>query len=383
LDATEKKAILAQVLTRQTFTKSPTSSVLLEYLVNATIAGTDLKETTIGVDLLGDKFDSESGNARIRVNIYNLRKKLENYYSGEGKDDEWRIVIEKGQYRVDFVRNKEQKHVPKTANRFIGFLIFTLILSWAVFFWIARPKPAPKFWKAFFTNGAATNLVIGDSYGLMGEIGTGGHGWFRDYNINNLDELYAFLEEHPDLKNKVTPANYYYTTEMAAFSSKELGELFQRNKAEFSIRFSTSTTYSDIILGNSIYVGPIKNDNKFIRLFNEGNPLFKIETNRLYFSGDSLHEAREFNLATEGLVAEYAIVSRMDGGKNNARFIFFSDHDIGVKATVEYFCNKDSLKAFADRYFDGRPANFTAVFETTGIERNSLRLSPLLVSEIN
>ncbi|RKD85128.1 helix-turn-helix domain-containing protein [Mangrovibacterium diazotrophicum] len=383
MDANQKKEILAHVLAQSTFSKSPTSSVLLEYLVSATIAGTDLKEMTIGVDLLGDKFDSESGNARIRVNIYNLRKKLDNYYSGEGKEDEWRIVIEKGQYRVDFIPAKAPKSETQAFGRRVAvFLIAALVLSWGIFFWQTRPNPAPKFWKDFFKNGAATNLIIGDSYGLMGEVGTGHHGWFRDYGINSLDDLYTFLEAHPELKNKVTPANYYYTTEMAAFSAKELGELFQRNKADFAIRFSTRTSYSDIVLGNAIYVGPIKNDNKFIRLFNEGNPQFKIENNQLHFAGAAQQAAKDFNLSTEGLVSEYAIVSRMDGGKNNARFVFFSDHDIGVKATVEYFTNKDSLQAFADRYFEGRAANFTAVFETTGIERNSLRLSPVLVSEI-
>jgi hypothetical protein len=383
LNDSEKREILAHLLAQPTFAKSPTSSVLLEYLVNATIDGTDLKETTIGVDLLGDKFDSENGNARIRVNIYNLRKKLDRYYQGEGQDDDWRLVIEKGQYRVGFVPNRDGRPEPGRPIRLVPLLLAALVISWGFFFWVGRTKEVPKFWHPFFTNGALTNLVIGDSYGLMGELPTGSHGWFRDYGINNSDDLYLFLEKNPALKDKVTPANYFYITGMAAFSTKELTRLFQQQNADFSIRFSSNSSYSDIIEGNSVYVGPIKNDNKFIRLFNEGNPNFKLETNRLHFYGDSLHVPVAFNLSTEGLVSEYAIVCRVDGERNNARFLFFSDHDIGVKATVEYFTNADSLRAFADRYFGGRPANFTAVFKTTGIERNNLRLSPVLVSEIN
>ncbi|WP_163714637.1 helix-turn-helix domain-containing protein [Mangrovibacterium lignilyticum] len=383
LDHIAKKRLLEHVLSTSTFAKSPTSSVLLEYLVNSTLAGADLKETSIGVDLLGDKFDAESGNARIRVNIYNLRKKLDNYYEDEGAEDAWRMVIEKGQYRVDFVPNKIEKPVRNRRRFLVPILLSALLLSWLIFFLVNRPEPAPFFWKGFFDNDASTSLVIGDSYGLMGELATGTHGWFRDYNINSLDEVYAFLEKHPELKNQVEPANYFYTTGMAAFATKELAALFQRNEADFTIRFSSNSSYSDIIEGNSIYVGPLKNENKFIRLFNEGNRAFNLQGNRLQFSGDSIQPQQEFNLSTEGLVSEYAIVSRMSGPKQTARFLFFSDHDIGVKATVEYFTNADSAQAFATRYFDGRDASFTAVFETRGVERNRLKLNPVLVSEIH
>ena len=381
-DPIEKIKILEHVLAQDTFVKSPTSSVLLDYLVKATMAGTDLKETIIGVDLLGDKFDPESGNARIRVNIYNLRKKLDSYYAKDGKGDTWRMVIEKGQYRVDFVAHKTAKSVGFRRHWLTVLLALVLLGSWVVFFWLNRPEPVPVFWTAFFGNGHPTSLVIGDSYGLMGELATGRHGWFRDYHINNADDLYAFLGHHPEMKDQISPANYFYTTGMAAFAAKGLAELFQRHQQDFSIRFSSNSGYSDIIEGNSIYVGPLKNNNKFIRLFNEGNRCFRIEINHLVFSGDSLHVARDFNFSTEGLVSEYAVVSRLNGPKQTARFLFFSDHDIGVKATIDYFTNADSVQAFAGRYFQGRDATFTAVFKTRGIERNSLNMEPVLVSEI-
>lgn len=377
----EKKQLLERILKQHTFAKSPTSSVLLEYLVNATIEGIDVKETTIGVDLLGKKFDAEKGNARIRVNIYNLRKKLDHYYDEEGKNDPWRIVIPKGQYHLEFVKNTVKGSSINRKNYWIAGLLIVLIFSW-IFFFLNTRNPIPSMWKSFFENGKPTTLFIGDSYGFMGPTGLGHIGWIRDYSINSLDNLYDFLEEHPELKDSLFPANYFYTTGMAAYASKEVADLFQQHHSDFSIRFTSNSNYSDIIGENSIYAGPIKNDNKFIRFFNEENNQFKINGRELHFSGDTEQPDTTFQLELEGLEFEYTIVSRLEGPKQTAQFIFFSDHDIGVQATVEYFTNPDSIQAFNNRYFNGQNVPFTALFETWGIERTNTNLKAILVRQV-
>ncbi|HKJ40559.1 MAG TPA: hypothetical protein VKA27_00645 [Sunxiuqinia sp.] len=379
----EKKQLLERLLSQSTFAKSPTSSVLLQYLVQMSIDDIDIKETTIGVDLLGKKYDADKGNARIRVSMYNLRKKLNTYYESEGKEDTWRIVIPKGQYRPEFVKNTGHSNSVNTKNYWIGGLVAALIISWLAFYLNER-QTTPSMWKAFFDNGKPTTLFIGDSYGFMGPTGLGHVGWVRDYSINDADDLYNFLEAHPTFKDSLSPANYFYTTGMAAYASKEVARLFERHHADFSIRFTSNSNYSDIIGENSIYAGPIKNDNKFIRFFNEENSKFKLKNNsQLHYLGDKEQPDTTFQLAVQGLEFEYAIVSRLEGPAQTAQLIFFSDHDIGVKATVEYFTNADSIKAFYNRYFDGQNVPFTALFETWGIERTNTSLKPILVRKIN
>lgn len=379
LSKEDKQGITQHLLKQKEFLNSPTSRVLLEYLVDATLSEKDIKETTIGVDLLGDKFQAEKGNARIRVNIYNLRKKLEHYYANDGKDNPWKIRIAKGQYHVQFIRNKSIRPTVGKKEYLIGGLVTALLFSWILFFFLTQTPSQPNLWKPFFSNGKPTTLVIGDSFGIMGPTPTGKTGWFRDYEINSLEELYLLMDEHPELKTDLWPANYYYTTGMAAYAAKELTTLFQQQNADFSIRFSSNSVYSDIIESNSIYAGPIKNDNKFIRFFNESNREFQIDDGYLYYSGE---KDTTFQLTMEGIEFEYALVSRLAGPNNTEQFIFFSDHDIGVKATIEYFTNPDSIKAFSDRYLYNDGVNFTALFETWGIERNNINLKPILVRPV-
>ena len=75
--STEKKRLtLDKIRKSETFSKAPTSSSMLQYLFEETLKGTDLKEKLIEIDFFGESKNSDKSNPRVRVNIYNLRKKL-------------------------------------------------------------------------------------------------------------------------------------------------------------------------------------------------------------------------------------------------------------------------------------------------------------------
>ena len=57
---------------------------------------------------------------------------------------------------------------------------------------------------------------------------------------------------------------------------------------------------------------------------------------------------------------------------------FFSMHDMGVVATVDYFTNSDSLKSFSDKYLKDQ-SHFTAIFKAHGRDRTSLNLETIIV----
>ncbi len=376
----EKIKIVEQILSSSTFQKAPKSIALLRYLVKATIEGIYLKEDVIDYEFFGSKSSFDKSNPRVRVNIYNLRKKLEVYYETDGKNDNWRIQIDKGQYGVRFEKNLSEND-KKSSQLLLKIFPFIIILILLVTLIVTNlPAHQPKIWKDYFSNKKPTTLVIGDVYGIMWETITGEKGWTRDFAINNSEDFYAYLDKHPDLKGTIQPAIFFYSTSMGVKSARDIMRLFSEHKKDFDIRFSSNTQISDILNGNAIYVGPIFNKNKFIELFNAGNPYFKIREHKLILSGSELHKDTEYATWGKGIGndMDIAIVSRFKGPQDSEQFVFFSNHDIGVKATIDYFTNVDSLRNFESKYLK-ETTNFTAVYRVIGKDRTQLSIHNVVV----
>ncbi|WP_281987210.1 hypothetical protein [Aquimarina aggregata] len=380
----EKIILLDDILESRVFSKSPTSKNLLSFLVKSTIAKKQLKETTIGLEIFGKQFLDQNNSSSIRVNIYNLRKKLEKYYENEGKDVKWKIIIDKGQYYTSFIQNNTSKSNLKDYKKLYRVSSFAAIFLFVILgFVIAKMlyTPPAVLWNSFFTNKKETTLIVGDFFGFMAETKTGRIGWNRDYQINSLDDFYGFQKENPDFKNNVFPANYSYITEMGSIAVYRLTRLFDSRNKDFSIRFSTKSTYNDIKEHNSIYIGPTKNNNKFIQYFNERNAFFSIQDRKLRYKNIAKSKDTIFNLDVEGTASEYAIVSRLKGADDTEQFLFFSDHDMGVIATVELFCNQNKAKLFTKEYLKDSDT-FTALFRVTGKERTNLNLELIAIDSV-
>ncbi len=97
----EIRLALEGILTSQTFSRSQQLSRLLKYLCDSLLAhGADrLAEYSIGVEALGRAADFDpTQDAAVRVEMHRLRRRLRDYYSGEGAGDVVRIEIPAGRY---------------------------------------------------------------------------------------------------------------------------------------------------------------------------------------------------------------------------------------------------------------------------------------------
>jgi adenylate cyclase len=96
---------LARILGSAEFVATNRLRSFLRFVVEETLAGRAerLKAYTIAVDVLGrdDSFDSQADPV-VRMEAGKLRRRLERYYLGAGRDDPIRIEIPKGTYAPTF-----------------------------------------------------------------------------------------------------------------------------------------------------------------------------------------------------------------------------------------------------------------------------------------
>ncbi|MBV9303233.1 MAG: hypothetical protein JOY53_14075 [Acidobacteriaceae bacterium] len=111
---------LEAVLGSSSFSKNPRLSALLEYLCARSLRGETaaIKEYSIATDVFGRSPDfDQSTDAIVRVEMHRLRRKLKEFYLGEGADQPLEIVIQSGHYQPEFVvREKPNGHHAANGN---------------------------------------------------------------------------------------------------------------------------------------------------------------------------------------------------------------------------------------------------------------------------
>ncbi len=107
VDFEQERAELSAVLSSPPFVRAPKLAHLLSYLCEKLFAGetSQVKEYSIGVEVFarGSGFDQDSDSI-VRVEANRLRKRLAEYYAGNGASHSLQITIPLGQYVPDFVR---------------------------------------------------------------------------------------------------------------------------------------------------------------------------------------------------------------------------------------------------------------------------------------
>lgn len=82
----------------------------LSFVVESSLNGEHLKETTIGVSVFGCATDYDpKADAIVRSQAWRLRLKLKEYYADEGADDPLVIDLPKGHYVPVFSVRKPQE----------------------------------------------------------------------------------------------------------------------------------------------------------------------------------------------------------------------------------------------------------------------------------
>jgi adenylate cyclase len=138
IPADEVKAQLDRILASKGFASAGRLSRLLRYVVEKTLGGEadQLKEYSVGVEVFDrdDKYDPRLDSI-VRVEAGRLRSRLDEYYGGEGANDDVRIVLPRGGYSAQFERRAapvvppEFTTTPAASSRSSWALVFVGVLA--------------------------------------------------------------------------------------------------------------------------------------------------------------------------------------------------------------------------------------------------------------
>jgi hypothetical protein len=112
----KERAALYAVLTSDTFENNPRLANLLKYICERHFDGDTgtIKEYSIATDVFGrsQSFD-QATDSIVRVEAFRLRKKLREFYEGEGADQPIEIVVATGHYRPEFMGRTPVARTPE------------------------------------------------------------------------------------------------------------------------------------------------------------------------------------------------------------------------------------------------------------------------------
>ncbi len=393
---TNRQQFLNKILISEEFAHSENLKKLLTYLVNCSLEDKTAKETQIAVDVFErDLTDSNQDSTIVRVNIHNLRKKLNHYYLTEGKDDELQFIIPKGRYKVEFIKHEKTKQTPPTGRMYFYFFSILAILTIILFFTFktfygSEESVTTKsaVWKNIIGNEKPTMIVLGD-YFFYREMDSTFEKELviRNYDINSPGDFENFLAAHPAQQSKYKPAGFSYLGYSTPFVLKDLLPVFHQ---EHDIEICLMSEFNNRYLQqyNIIFVGLYKTMGLFKTYFQHS--AFTVDDrNNILRINDSLgNEVKNFsqNGQVENVHDDYAIAAKFPGPNHNSIFLFSSFHDSGLIECVKTFTTPALLKktcAEIKSTCGDIPNNFEVLIKVVGANRTDINSEILHINRLN
>jgi len=358
---------LNKIYQSSTFVKSPRSARLLKFVAEQSILGNFLKEQIIGLELFNKNYNPQTNDAKVRVYMHNLRKRLKEYYENEGCNDKVIIDIKKGQYNATFYnKNNKPCKAKKISTITISSLIFSLVIFGLIFI---QKNSSPLFiWNEFFNNNSETICLISDHKILFGKLPDGSMGFIRNPSINREKELVEYLQKHKDLNFQVP--DFTFITKMAPIAVHDLTNWFLSHNKDFNVIIEADFSFETIKDKNLILIGQSKSMGKTSSLLLRNSKVFFINNDVISYKSGIDTKYFHSSIINNKRV-DYALVSFGHLENKKPSLIITSNNDIGVIACVKNFTDPKWLKDFHS-IIPKDIREFNALFRVSGLGRTDL-----------
>jgi hypothetical protein len=290
---TEWRELLQRVAAAPRFQKSKRLRELLLYLGERSLRNTAciLREQEIGVHVFGRTADYDtSHDTLVRVQVSQLRKKLQEHFGEEGRDEPVIIEIPKGNY-VPLFRPRAElletapapaPHVPpqtapssspKSQSAFwvgMGAGLLLMGLAWwlsATFRQPAGNRAVNDLWRQLFGNGQTTYAVLADVNLMIFENLIGRTIPVSEYETHEFDAL----AEHyiPDLAQRALAhevVNRVSTSVSDVLAAREFGGIAASQHLPLNLLSARDASSSLVSSQNTILLGSLRS-NPWVSLF--------------------------------------------------------------------------------------------------------------------
>lgn len=360
----EIKKALHKVCKSETFASSGRNIRLLKFLVQKTLNGEFVKEQIVGFELFKKDYNPDEKNSKVRVYMFNLRQKLNEYYTKEGSTDNIKFELKKGQYALEFI---EQKNINNQKKHWWKIGIPAVFIFASVVLYIGYNQKTQNLWASFFKSPNETICFISDHFIVSKRINDKLI-FSHILQVNDESDLNDYQTQTSDTMYKAQP--FSYISKMGPISVHALTRHFMKNNADFTVELESDFKYDDLKNKNLIFIGQFSSLHQSETLFLDNSKVFINNTGSFLYctKNDTINY---YNKVRTDKSLDYAMVSyrKMDNG--NSVLFFSSNHDIGVLATVKNFTDKIWLNNFYSN-FPEDAESFNALFEVTGFKRTDL-----------
>ena len=436
IDNQIKKKLAGKIITDPNFSKSHIYPKLLEYLIDCSIRGHSPNESDIAKCVFNkENFDS-STDPLIRVHVSKLRKKVDDYFENEGKDEEIRIIISPRHYDVEFKKNKPIHR--QIWNRlsifqmllFAGLLAFLLIVIYYLnenrrfYKQIISSRQLAKdtfIWSDFLQSKLPTIYAIGNiNFYCEYREDTKSYLLVNNPLVNDEKSLEEYIKDAKIPRHYIWYPYWEIIPKMALLDFSRIQGIFLASQHEITSKLSTKMEWEDFRRFNFIYLGHFHNLGMLKEFYNTQNinsPHATIDykkrkalinTDSLDFILKKLQQKGGSRLLSNYLesnlqqihvknaeidtvyrlieteetnyIKDYVAVSKLPGPKDNTLLFIISMHQIGRMEVVKMLTDVELYEKFkleVKQKCKDIPKCFEMIIQVEGFKETAMKIKLL------
>ncbi len=410
-----------RILTSGVLGRSELMLRLFNFFVDRAPVARAPKEIEVALEVFGKRPDFDvAQDAVVRVYIHKLRRKLDEYYVGPGKDEKQRLVIPKGEYRFVFqdhsadsnvtegeieppdpaiaseaeveleslvanaaARNSTRRWLPWLLG-IVGALLLANLLTVLLRPGVSRDSQALQtvrnnpVWARMLDDNLPIYIVVGDYY-IFGELdanSTDVRRMIRDFNINSPLDLEQYLKNNPELAGRYMDMSLQYLPTAAAFALRNVMPVLEpNNKSARQVQVIMASTLTPAMVKSAhiIYIGLLSGmgvlrevvfSGSHFKIGESYDELLDLQTNRRYFSEEQVQ------LDSKSSYLDYGFFSTHTGVDGNELVVLAGTRDVALMHVAEALTDPAALQVLAHQ--TGANQNIEALYSVRALDRTNL-----------